>query len=62
MKQRIDPRQIILGMMAKACTECKRVQHVWFSTQKEWDEWTCPYCTGRIKEKNEDEIDEFFLC
>ena len=54
MRQRINPNQIILGMMPKACPECKHIQHVWFKTTEEFDNWSCPVCAGRIEP---DEID-----
>ena len=55
-RQRINPNQIVLGLMARGCEECKSVQHVWFKTTEEFDEWDCPVCAGRI-EPHEDFVD-----
>jgi DNA-directed RNA polymerase subunit RPC12/RpoP len=46
---KINPRRIILGMMARACSECSEIQHVFFRTRKEHDEWDCPVCRERIE-------------
>ena len=54
-KRRIDPRKIVLGLMAKGCPDCFSVQHVWFASTEEFDNWGCPVCTGRI-EPHEDYI------
>lgn len=54
MRRRINPNQIVLGMMARGCPECSHVQHVWFANTEEYDNWKCPVCEGRIEP---DEID-----
>lgn len=48
MKRRINPKQVILGMMPRTCDECKHIQHVFFRTQEEFDTWDCPVCEERI--------------
>lgn len=34
--------------MPRKCKKCSNVQHVFFTSQKEYDDWTCPVCEGRI--------------
>ena len=43
-RRKIDPNRVMLGMMPKACAECKQVQHVFFKSQDEFDTWYCPEC------------------
>jgi hypothetical protein len=50
MKRRINPNQIMLGMMPKACSECKHIQHVFFTSQESFDTWDCPVCKGRLED------------
>lgn len=40
-------------MMPRACAECTSIQHVFFTSQEEFDEWSCPVCNGRIEETEE---------
>ena len=54
MRRRPDPNKMIVGMMPRACKECGHIQHVFFPTQKAFDEWDCPVCLGRIEP---DEVD-----
>lgn len=48
MNQKIDPKRIVLTTMPRKCKKCSNVQHVFFTSQKEYDDWTCPVCEGRI--------------
>lgn len=56
MRQRINPNQVVLGLMARGCPECARVQHVWFAKKEDFEKWTCPYCTGRLEPDEEKEL------
>jgi hypothetical protein len=47
MRRRIDPKRIVLGMMPRACKECSSIQHVYFKSQEEYDDWDCPTCRER---------------
>jgi DNA-directed RNA polymerase subunit RPC12/RpoP len=49
LTMKINPRRIILGMMPRSCAECSEIQHVFFRTRKEYDEWNCPVCNERIE-------------
>jgi len=51
--RRVDPKQVVLGMIARGCAECKSVQHVWFKNTEEWDGWDCPICAGRIEDDDD---------
>lgn len=55
MQGRIDPKRVVLGMMPRSCRECGNIQHVFFPTQKEYDEWKCPECKGKELLDNPDE-------
>lgn len=50
MRQNINPNRIILSMMPCTCPECERVQYNWFVSAQERNEWTCPYCSGRMND------------
>lgn len=50
MAQRLDPNRVVLGMMPRICSECKEVQHVFFKSQQEHDQWQCP-CKKEPTEK-----------
>jgi hypothetical protein len=41
---KIDPRKIVLQLMPRKCDVCEQVQHVFFLTTQEYDEWDCPVC------------------
>jgi len=56
MRRRINPNQVVLGMMARGCPECNHVQHVWFANTEEFDNWKCPVCAGRIEPDEEKEL------
>lgn len=49
MNQRVNPKQIVLIMSPKECSDCKRIQYIWFKTTEELNEWTCPECNDRIE-------------
>ena len=46
MRRKINPNQIVLGMMPRACDECKSIQHVFFTSHDEYNNWVCPECKG----------------
>ncbi len=51
-KRRLDPRRIVLGLTARACDECGQVQHVWFKTKEEYEEWSCPECRDKLESED----------
>jgi len=56
--RRIDPNRIVLEMFPMRCPTCNNIQHVWFSSQIEHDNWDCPICRkveGILPEGKDDE-------
>lgn len=58
MKRRINPNRVMLGMMPRACGECKHVQHVFFRSQEEYDKWDCPVCQERIEPDSDEPVEQ----
>ena len=46
----------MLGMMPRTCKECQSIQHVFFRTQEEFDEWDCPVCNERTESDDATEM------
>jgi len=54
----IKKNKIILVMSKKKCEKCESIQHVWFSSRDDFDNWECPICksvNGELPEKIPDE-------
>jgi lipopolysaccharide biosynthesis regulator YciM len=49
---------LVLVMTQRKCQQCENIQHVWFKSQEEFDNWDCPVCRkidGILPEGDDDE-------
>jgi len=49
---RVPANKLVLTTMKRKCNDCGHVQHVFFTSKKEADDWECPECRDKNKESD----------